>query len=79
MFPDYTIGADTMLAEGDTVAIFGQAAGTFSGKRGPVPENRIVMPAAWKAVVRDGKIRLWQVYADWSEGLKIIERETRNG
>jgi hypothetical protein len=22
------------------------------------------MPAAWKAIIEDGKIKLWQVYAD---------------
>ena len=22
------------------------------------------IPAAWRAIVRDGKIKLWQVYAD---------------
>jgi ketosteroid isomerase-like protein len=78
MFPDYHIEADTVLANGDVVAIFGHASGTFSGKRGPVPEARITMPAAWRATVSEGKIKLWQVYADWSEGMKVIERETQN-
>jgi ketosteroid isomerase-like protein len=78
MFPDFRIEADTMITGGGTVAIFGHASGTFSGRRGPTPEARITMPAAWRVIVSEGKIKVWQVYADWSEGMKIIERETRN-
>ena len=79
MFPDYQIEADTLISSGGTVAIFGHASGTFNGKRGPVPEARITMPAAWRATVSEEKIKVWQVYADWSEGVKVIERETQNG
>jgi len=76
LFPDYAIQVESILANDGIVAIFGFASGTFAGKRGAIPENRISMPAAWKAVVKDGKVRLWQVYADWTEGMKIIERES---
>ena len=76
MFPDYEISTENIFAEGCTVAIFGRASGTFNGKRGPVPESRIAIPAALKAIVADGKIKLWQVYTDWSEGVKTVERET---
>jgi len=76
MFPDYQIVADTMITRGGMVAIFGHASGMFCGQRGPVPESRITMPAAWRAIVLAGKIQVWQVYADWSEGMRVIERET---
>jgi len=75
MFPDYKIELEDIVAGKTLVAVFGSASGTYSGKRGPVPENRIEMPAAWQAVVGKGKIKLWRVYADWTEGCKIIERE----
>ena len=75
MFPDYTITAETLIQDRAVVAVFGSACGTYSGRRGPVPENRIEMPAAWKAVVENGKIKHWQVYADWTEGTRIIERD----
>jgi limonene-1,2-epoxide hydrolase len=78
MFPDYEVRAETVLADGPIVAVFGRACGTYNGKRGLVPENRIEMPAAWKAVVEDGKIKLWQVYADWAEGTKIIEEDEKS-
>jgi len=79
MFPDYEIRVDSILADGDRVALFGQASGTFNGKRGLVSENRIVMPAAWNAGVKDGRVAFWQVYCDWTEGMKIIERENHEG
>ena len=68
MFPDYEIHVERLLADGALVAVFGSCSGTYNGKRGLVPENRIAMPVAWKAIVADGKIALWQVYADWTEG-----------
>ena len=46
MFPDYQIQLDSILADGNLVAAFGSASGTYNGKRGLVPENRIEMPAA---------------------------------
>ena len=73
MFPDYEVVVESILQDGDLVAAFGSASGTYNGKRGPVPENMIEMPAAWKAVVENGLIKVWQVYADWSEGCKIID------
>jgi limonene-1,2-epoxide hydrolase len=75
MFPDYEIHVEKMLADKGLVAVFGSASGTYNGKRGLVPENRIVMSAAWKAIVANGKIKLWQVYADWTEGMRTIERD----
>jgi len=75
MFPDYEILVDTTLTENGTVAIFGSVSGTYNGKRGLIPKNRIAMSAAWKASVADGKVKVWQVYCDWTEGLRIIEED----
>ena len=75
MFPDYTLTVDTLFQDEALVAVFGSACGTYAGERGPVPENRIEMPVAWKAVVEEGRIKHWQVYADWTEGCRIIERD----
>ena len=79
MFPDYEILVDTTLNENGTVAVFGSVSGTYNGKRGLVQKNRIAMPAAWKANVADGKVKLWQVYCDWSEGLRIIDEDKKSG
>ena len=75
MFPDYEIKIESILGDKALVAVFGSASGTYNGKRGLIPENRIEMPAAWKAVVASGKIKLWQVYADWTEGWKVINAD----
>ena len=77
MFPDYRMEVQSLLQDGDLVAVFGSASGTYNGKRGPVPENKIEMPAAWKAIVENGKIKLWQVYADWTEGYRIIDEDRK--
>jgi len=78
MFPDFQIHVERSLADKDLVAVFGTASGTYNGKRGLVEENKIVMPAAWKAVVENGKVKHWQVYADWTEGSKIIELDEKS-
>jgi ketosteroid isomerase-like protein len=64
MVPDYSISHSEIFANGNTVAIFGSAQGTFSKEGELRKENSWRTPAAWRAVVKDGKIALWQVYAD---------------
>ena len=78
-FPDYNVKVESILQDGKIIAVFGSCFGTYNGKRGLVPENRIEMPAAWKAIVKNDKIKLWQVYADWTEGLKIIDEDSKSG
>lgn len=77
MFPDYRIVVDHILENNTMTAVFGSASGTYNGNRGLIPENIIEGPAAWRAVVENGTIDLWQVYADWTEGAKIIEADQR--
>ena len=79
MFPDYEIQVESILGDKALVAVFGLASGTYNGKRGLVPENRIEMPAAWKTIVANGRIKHWQVYADWTEGCKTIDEDKETG
>lgn len=73
--PDYSISHSEIFADGNTVAVFGSAQGTFS-KRGPLSkENSWKTPAAWRAVVKDGKIAVWQVFAD-NEPIRAIMRNS---
>ena len=37
------------------------------------------MPAAWKAIVADSKVKLWQIYCDWTDGLRAIEEDKKSG
>ena len=78
MFPDYRITVESVDPAGLVVAVFGRASGTYNGRRRLVAENKIVMPAAWKAVVRNGKVKLWQVYADWTDGCRIMEEDRKS-
>ena len=79
MFPDFAIRADATMTDSGTVAVFGSVSGTYNGKRGLVPQNRISMPAAWQAIVSGGRVKQWQVYCDWTEGMRIIGEDKRNG
>jgi hypothetical protein len=79
MFPDFNIRADLTLPDSGIVAIFGSVSGTYNGKRGLIPQNRIAMPAAWQAKVTEGKVTKWQVYCDWTEGMRIIEEDKQSG
>jgi len=73
MVPDYTISHSEIFANGDTVAVFGSAQGTFSKDGQIKKEDFWKTPAAWRAVVKDGKIALWQVFAD-NEPIRAITR-----
>jgi uncharacterized protein (TIGR02246 family) len=57
MCPDYWISHEEIFGNGPTVAIFGAAGGTISGKKWQTP-------AAWLALVEKGQIKEWRVYAD---------------
>ncbi len=76
LFPDYKIEITDMFLDGDTVAAFGFASGTFqrlSNKK----ENYWRLPASWKAITRNGKIHVWQVYADSKIPYDIINKNKR--
>jgi ketosteroid isomerase-like protein len=73
--PDYSISHSEIFADGSTVAVFGSAQGTFS-KDGQLDKgNSWKTLAAWRAVVKDGKIAVWQVYAD-NEPIRAIMRKS---
>jgi ketosteroid isomerase-like protein len=71
-FPDYRVSHEEILANGEVVAAFGSAEGTYAGKGGLSKENHWVTPAAWKAVVQDGLVKEWCVYADNQAARKIM-------
>ncbi|HSR41616.1 MAG TPA: nuclear transport factor 2 family protein, partial [Longimicrobiales bacterium] len=58
LFPDYRLEVEDVLSRADVVGLFGTARGTLApeGAEGPLdPKNRWEVPAAWKAVVREGR------------------------
>ena len=72
MFPDYQISPEHILADGGLVAVFGSTTGTYRAGGGTPEANRVGGPAAWRAVVEDGKIKTWQVYADYTHVWEVI-------
>jgi dipeptidase E len=76
-FPDYEITLEHTYVDDTSIAIFGKASGTFDVNGKLLRENKFEMPAAWRAEVIDGKISLWQVYADNHPVWQIIERNER--
>ncbi len=63
-FPDYQIIVEDLLEQGDLVLATGQASGTYTVQGKLLPENYWEAPAAWKAIVEDGHLTHWQVFAD---------------
>jgi len=55
--PDYWVAHEDIFSEGSRVAIFGTAGGTIA-------DNTWQTPAAWLAVVENGLVKAWRVYAD---------------
>jgi len=57
MCPDYWIRTDDVMADAGTVLAVGEAGGTIDGVSWRTP-------AAWKALIQDGQIAEWRVFAD---------------
>ena len=57
MCPDYSIQVDTVLAENEIVLAVGSAGGT-------IDDTAWRTPTAWKALIQDGLVKQWQVFAD---------------
>ena len=76
LFPDYRITIREHLGLGQVVALFGTASGTLA-EHGELPiRNRWTLPAAWRAVVREGRVVDWQVYADNQPVAKLLSQSS---
>ncbi|MBI3194542.1 MAG: nuclear transport factor 2 family protein [Ignavibacteriae bacterium] len=75
LFPDYRIEVEQMFEDGNTVAVFGYASGTYKGMS-DTPDAHWRLPASWKAVVENEKIKLWQVYADTKIPFEIMQKHS---
>ena len=58
------IEVDEVLASEDTVVLLGYAGGTYHGKATPNNKKHWRIPAAWRVVIDNGLVKIWQVYAD---------------
>jgi len=62
--PDYCVSHEEILQSGNIVAVFGAAGGTIAANGKLPAENKWRIPASWMAVVQDGLVKEWRVYAD---------------
>jgi hypothetical protein len=64
MVPDYTIAVEETICDGPLVVMLGVVQGTYTADGKLKPENRWQTPAAIRALIEDGKVAEWRVYAD---------------
>ena len=62
--PDYWVSHEDIFGDGKVVAVFGAAGGTIRANGNLPAENKWHTAAAWRAVVENGLIKEWRVYAD---------------
>jgi ketosteroid isomerase-like protein len=64
MVPDYTVDIEETYCAGPVVVMLGVVGGTYTADGQLSEENRWQTPAALRAVIEDGKVAEWRVYAD---------------
>ena len=74
MFPDYKIEIDKIVEKDSFVCLLGYASGTYKSLKNSENSNCWRVPAAWTTIVRDDKLKQWQVYADNTLAIEIYNR-----
>ena len=72
--PDYWVSHEEILSDGNRVAVFGEAGGTIAVNGELASENEWRIPAAWRAVVENGMVKEWRVYADNKPAYDIVAK-----
>ena len=72
MVPDYSLDLQETFSDGSAVVMLGVARGTWTANGELKPENRWETPLAVRALVDEGKIAEWRVYADNEPIRKIM-------
>ena len=75
--PDYKIEVEETVVNGQTVILLGHAGGRYSFDGTLDPANYWKVPAAWRAVVEDDRVAVWQVFADNEPIRRIMRRYGR--
>jgi ketosteroid isomerase-like protein len=74
MVPDYWLRIEHGVLAPDYIALFGRAGGTLAVDGKVKEENWWETTAAWRAVVVDGRVAKWEVYAD-NEPIRVLMRK----
>jgi hypothetical protein len=67
MCPDFWIRDNRVMSDADTLLVAGEAGGTIDGVAWRIP-------AAWRAVIRDGSVVEWQVFGDNQPVYEILAK-----
>ena len=76
MFPDYIIEITDFFQLKSGFGLFGYASGTYKNIKDKSYSNFWKTTAAWKAVVKNKKIKHWQVYCDYTRLMEIINKNS---
>lgn len=79
MVPDYRLEIHEIYTRGEVVVLLGETSGTYAPRGELRPGNQWVIPAAWRAVVREGKVVEWRVYADNEPLRRLMRRGSKTG
>ena len=74
LFPDYQIEILDITENESIIGLFGYAKATYKNLTNKLNSNLWRIPASWKAIVENNKIKHWQVYCDYSDLFKIIDK-----
>jgi ketosteroid isomerase-like protein len=75
LFSDYKIEITDTLQNESIIVLLGYASGTYKiNNSNSDKNNHWVVPATWKVIVAGDKIKLWQVYADNSVVIDIVNK-----
>lgn len=64
LVPDYTLAIEEILTDGPVVVLLALAQGTYTADGRLLPENRWQTPLAARALVQEGLIAEWRIFAD---------------
>lgn len=76
MFPDYKITVESFNYNATVFLAAGTAEGTFGGTKNASGDNHWKIPAAWKAIIENGKVKQWQVFADTKIPFEVMNRSS---
>jgi uncharacterized protein (TIGR02246 family) len=74
LFSHYTVSVTDVFEKRGTIVLLGTAGGIHVNPKSK-ERTKWKVPAAWKAVVRSGKISEWHVHADNFETAKLVSSD----
>ena len=74
LFPDYKIEITEILENENLICLIGYASGTYKNRKNNQNSNYWKIPAAWTAIIEGNLVKHWQVYADNTVVMEIINR-----